>query len=505
LGIGNWEFRFCAKIKINKISELVNPGERVNLMQGQTIGGRYQILTQLGKGGFGTTFLAQDMQRPGNPQCVVKHFKPLSTDAYTLREAKRLFNQEALTLETLGKYDQIPQLLAHFEENQEFYLVQEFIPGHDLTKEIPPVHNPLSEPEVIKLLKDILLVLAFLHQHNVIHRDIKPANIRRRISDNKIVLIDFGAVKQISTQMANSQGQTTFTVAIGTHGYMPSEQANRTPQLSSDIYAVGIIGIQALTGINPANFGGQGLPRNPDTGEIDWRNQIQVSQQLAEILDTMVRYDFRQRYSTAASALQALEIVGKVPDTTIQKPLLSTKSKKLFIGVAITAVVATVSLLLFQLQTSTRNFLTYEDSSNGIKIKYPESWKIQETPNLITKELVTFLSPKQSDADNFQELLTISVEDFSGTLSESQDLFIKEVKATLSDVTIVNTSETTLANKRANQLIYIGKDRKKSLKNLQVWTLKGNQAYVITYSATTEDYDRFLPTADKMIESFEIK
>ncbi|MEH2306847.1 MAG: protein kinase [Nostoc sp.] len=100
-------------------------------MQGQTIGGRYQILTQLAQGGFGTTFLAQDMQRSGNPQCVVKYFKPLSTDAYTLREAKRLFNQEALTLETLGKHDQIPQLLAHFEENQEFYLVQEFIPGHD--------------------------------------------------------------------------------------------------------------------------------------------------------------------------------------------------------------------------------------------------------------------------------------------------------------------------------------------------------------------------------------
>ncbi|MBD2507411.1 hypothetical protein H6G91_09035 [Nostoc muscorum FACHB-395] len=81
----------------------------------------------------------------------------------------------------------------------------------------------------------------------MIHRNIKPANIRRRASDNKIVLIDFGAVKQISTQMPNSQGQTTFTVAIGTHGYMPSEQANRTLQLSSDIYAVGIIGIQALT------------------------------------------------------------------------------------------------------------------------------------------------------------------------------------------------------------------------------------------------------------------
>ncbi|MBD2520449.1 serine/threonine protein kinase [Nostoc sp. FACHB-973] len=473
-------------------------------MQGQTIGGRYQILTQLGQGGFGRTFLAQDMQRPGNPQCVVKHFKPLSTDAYTLGEAKRLFDQEALILETLGKHDQIPQLLAHFQENQQFYLVQEFIPGHDITQEIPPVGERLSESETIKLLKEILEVLAFVHQHNVIHRDLKPANIRRRQLDNKIVLIDFGAVKQITTQMANSQGQTSFTVAIGTYGYMPSEQANRTPQLSSDIYAVGIIGIQALTGINPADFGAQGLPTNPHTGEIDWRNQIQVSQQLAEILDKMVLYDFRQRYPTAILALQALEMLDKIPDTTIQKTLQLARPQKLFLSVGITAVVATISLWLLQLQTPTQNFLTYQDSSYGIKIKYPESWKIQETPNLITKELVTFLSPKQSDTDKVQELLTISVEDFSGTLEESQDLFTKEVKATLSDANIVDSSETTLAKKRANQLIFIGKDGKKSLKNLQVWTLKGNQAYVITYSAAIDDYDRFLPTAEKMIESFEI-
>ncbi|MFN6502123.1 MAG: protein kinase domain-containing protein [Nostoc sp. DedQUE01] len=473
-------------------------------MQGQTIGGRYQILTQLGQGGFGTTFLAQDMQRPGNPQCVVKHFKPLSTDAYTLGEAKRLFDQEALILETLGKHDQIPQLLAHFEENQEFYLVQEFIPGHDITQEIPPLGERLSEYETIKLLKEILEVLAFVHQHNVIHRDLKPANIRRRQLDNKIVLIDFGAVKQITTQMTNSQGQTSFTVAIGTYGYMPSEQASRTPQLSSDIYAVGIIGIQALTGINPADFGSQGLPRNPDTGEIYWRNQIQVSQQLAEILDTMVLYDFRQRYSTATSALQALEMLEKIPDTTIQKTLQLARPQKFFLSAGITAVVATISLWLLQLQTPRQKFLMYQNYIYGIKIEYPENWKIQVTPNLITQELVTFLSPKETEKDNFQELLTINVEDFSGTLEESKDLFIKEVKATLSDANIVNTSETTLANKRANQLIFFGKDGKKSLKNLQIWTLKGNQAYVITYSAAIDDYERFLPTAEKMIESFEI-
>ncbi|MFN6562553.1 MAG: protein kinase domain-containing protein [Nostoc sp. ChiSLP01] len=479
-------------------------------MQGQTIGGRYQILTQLGQGGFGTTFLAQDMQRTGNPQCVVKHFKPLSTDTYTLGEAKRLFDQEALILETLGKRNQIPQLLAQLEENQEFYLVQEFISGDEITEEIPPLGERLSEYETIKLLKEILEVLAFVHEHNVIHRNLKPANIKRRQLDNKIVLIDFGAVKQISTQMTNAQGETSFTVAIGTYGYMPSEQASGTPQLSSDIYAVGIIAIQALTGINPADFGTQGLPRNPHTGEIDWRNQIQVSQQLAEIIDTMVLYDFRQRYPTATSALQALEMLEKIPelekipDTKIEKTVQLARPQKFFLSAGITAVVATISLWLLQLQTPNQNFLIYQDSSYGIKIQYPETWKIQETPNLITKKIVTFLSPKETETDRFQEFFTITVETFSGTLQESQDLFIKEIKATLSDATIVNISETSLAKKRANQLIFMGKDGNKNLKNLQIWTLKGNQAYIITYSAALDDYDRFLSTAEKMIESFEI-
>ncbi|MBH8562340.1 protein kinase [Nostoc sp. CENA67] len=473
-------------------------------MLGQTVGGRYQILTQLGQGGFGTTFLAQDMQRPGNPQCVVKHFKPLSNDEYTLREAKRLFDLEAATLEILGQHEQIPQLLAHVEENQEFYLVQEFIPGYDLSEELPPKTNQLSEAEVVKLLKEILSVLKFVHQRNVIHRDIKPANIRRRNSDGKIVLIDFGAVKQISTQIANSQGQSSFTVAIGTPGYMPSEQANQVPQFSSDIYAVGIIAIQALTGINPTDFSGLRLPKNPNTGEIDWRTHTKISPKVADIIDKMVRYDFRQRYQTAELALQALEKLPKTRIYQINKPPVSLSTKKIFIAAGITAVAFTAIVLLSHLRSSTPNFLNYENSNYGIKIKYPEDWARQDIPNPITQELVTFLSPKQSDTDQFQEQLTISVEDFSNTLDESKNLFIQEIKNTVSESKILDASETTLANKRANQLIFTGKDGEKTLKNLQVWTLMDNKIYIITYTAAIDDYDRFLQTAEKMIKSFEI-
>lgn len=465
------------------------------------LGGRYQIVKQIGGGAFSITFLALDTQRPRNPNCVVKQFKPMSTDPYTLREGRRLFDEEAEMLEILGSHAQIPRLLAHFEENQEFYLVQEFIEGHDLNEEVFS-GKQLSEAYVIKLLQDILEVLAFVHGHRVIHRDIKPSNIRRR-QDGKIVLIDFGAVKQISTQVVNSQGQTSVTVAIGTPGYMPSEQANSDPQFSSDIYAVGIIGIQALTGIFPTQ-----LPKNSQTGEIDWRNQAQVSQKLADILDTMVRYDFRQRYQSATDALQALTTLtcesSPVPPSTSPQPPPPTK--KFLIAGGIAAVLATSIVIVpifINLDPKTENFLTYQNSTAGINMKYPQSWERQDINNPLTGEVVAFLSPKQSNVDKFQEKLTISVEEFSGTLDEFTDSSKKDISNHLTEANIINTSERNLAYQRANQLVFTGKDGNNRLKNWQVLTLRNYKAYIITYTAEIDNYDAFSQKAETMINSVE--
>ncbi len=281
-------------------------------MLGKTLSGRYKIVKHLGGGGFGQTYLAEDLQLPGNPLCVVKQLKPKSTDPFTLQTARGLFDREAQVLYRLGNHDRIPRLLAHFEEEQEFYLVQEFIDGDDLRQELP-FGKQLSETQVIALLQDILKILEFVHQQDVIHRDIKPANLIRRKQDGKIVLIDFGAVKQVSVQKVNSDRQTTLTVSIGSPGYMPNEQLSGKPRFCSDIYAVGMLGIQSLTGIPPHQ-----LPEDPKTSEIMWRDkllrnaldeqvQVQVSPKLAEILEKMVRYDFRQRYQTATEVLEALE------------------------------------------------------------------------------------------------------------------------------------------------------------------------------------------------------
>ncbi|MEC4880566.1 MAG: CHASE2 domain-containing serine/threonine-protein kinase [Scytonema sp. PMC 1070.18] len=263
---------------------------------------RYQISELLGCGGFSYTYLAEDTHRPGHPLCVVKHLQPARNDEVFLDVARRLFKTEAEILELLGKHDRIPELMAYFEENQQFYLVQEYIQGHSIHEELIP-ESHFSEAQAIDFLQDVLQILMFVHNHGVIHRDIKPSNLMRREKDKRVVLIDFGAVKQIQPQQLLETHENP-TVAVGTVGYAPPEQFMGQPRLNSDLYALGMIAIQALTG-TPAKH----LERDSTTALV-WRPFAQVSDKLAAVLDKMVCFDFQRRYQTAEEVLDSLHHFG---------------------------------------------------------------------------------------------------------------------------------------------------------------------------------------------------
>ncbi len=295
------------------------------LVAGTILRNRYEIVKLLGSGGFGETYLANDLDIPATPKpkCVVKRLHPQTIEP----DIQRLFQKEAEILYKLAQnHDRIPKLFAYFEENQEFYLIQEFIEGHDLSKELSP-GKKLSETYAIKLLQDVLEILAYVHQNNIIHRDIKPHNIMRR-KDGKLMLIDFGAVKEIGIQKTILSGKTSCTVSIGTLGFMPSEQAMGKPKPSSDIYALGRTVIFALTGIEPD------LLEEDNDGEVIWKNHASVSDGLAEILSKMVRDHFTGRYANATEALQALNslpastlpIAPSQTSTVIAAPVLPTPS-----------------------------------------------------------------------------------------------------------------------------------------------------------------------------------
>lgn len=269
-------------------------------MLGDLLDNRYRIIRTLSKGGFGQTYIAEDTRRPGCPRCVMKHLKPMVLDPGHLDNARRLFHTEAIALEKLGHHPQIPRLLAYFEENNDFYLVQDLVRGYPLTKELKSGFKWL-EADIYQLLYDVLSILIFVHDRGVIHRDIKPDNIIRRQLDRTLVLVDFGSVKQIRTHL-HPNHETGQTISIGTIGYMSMEQAHGRPRPNSDLYSLGIIGIQAATGIKPKHFQEDG-----ETGELVWKHQASISDGLASFLEKMVAYHFKDRYLDARAALRDLK------------------------------------------------------------------------------------------------------------------------------------------------------------------------------------------------------
>jgi eukaryotic-like serine/threonine-protein kinase len=268
------------------------PAKITDPMLGKLMRMRYRITEHLVSTEYSDTYLAEDENLPDRPFCLVKRLKSQS------EKTSQMFDREAKFLYRLGKHDRIPELLAKFEEDGYFYLVYEFIEGQPISQEFIEA-QPWEEDRVIALLQDILEILVFVHEKNVIHRDVHPDNLIRRASDGKIVLIDFGAVKEINTSQ-NSDWQTKSRGGTQ-QDYIPPEQAIGNPRLCSDIYAVGILGIQALTGMRPKH-----LKFDPK-GNLIWREKAKVSSQLATVLDKMVLYAFPERYPSAVEALVEIQ------------------------------------------------------------------------------------------------------------------------------------------------------------------------------------------------------
>ncbi|MEG4502447.1 bifunctional serine/threonine-protein kinase/ABC transporter substrate-binding protein [Microcoleus sp. F6_B4] len=281
---------------------------------------RYQIVSELGRGGFGRTYTAIDLDIPDNRLFVVKEIRQPS-DPQLLPEAQQRFEIEVRALHQLGVHPQIPQLFDSFQENDNFYLIQEYIEGHPLSQEFAPT-TQWTQKQVIEFLLDILPVIAFVHEHNVIHRDITPSNLIRRDCDRQIVLIDFGAVKEISSLELTRSGET-ISRTIYTRGYAPAEQLAGNPQFCSDIYAVGIVAIEGITGLRPPPTLIINYPQ--DDIFLHYSNSarplIQISENLKAILNRMVRYNFTERYQCVAAVLQDLNSIATQPPPPVSQNL----------------------------------------------------------------------------------------------------------------------------------------------------------------------------------------
>ncbi|MGH7998658.1 MAG: PsbP-related protein, partial [Brasilonema sp.] len=303
---------------------------------------------------------------------------------------------------------------------------------------------------------------------------------------------------------------------IGTPGYMPSEQVTGNPHFSSDIYALGVTAIQALTGILP-----QQLPRSPDTHEVVWRHLAQVRSELADILDKMVRYDFRQRYQSVNEVLQALlSLVTKRKSKWWQ-------NKKIALALVLVVIVPCIAVLvrpeiLQNIFGSSSNnpplpsnspltetkFSTY-DSSNffGIRMRYPKTWGIQKIEDRFTGDVAKLFPRQKIDSKSFQPEVSVEIQDLKKTISlpDYTNSRVNEITQFLTSPRIHESHSAKLANLPAQEVIYTGKQEQYNVKMMAVWTVKDSRAYIMTYTAEESQYDAFLETAQAMINSLEIR
>jgi serine/threonine-protein kinase len=263
---------------------------------------RYEVLKILGRGGFGVTFLARDAGLPGEPLCVIKQLCPKVNDPVALSRARQRFEQEAKTLAKVGNHAQIPLLLDYFELDGEFYLVQEFVRGFTLAKEVRR-QGPFTEAQVKQFLWEFLPLLQYIHDRNVIHRDIKPTNVIRCKDDGRLVLIDFGAVKETISKVDEVSCKPSTTQFVGTVGFAPPEQLASRPVYSSDIYALGITCLYLLSGKSPLDFDYEFV-----SGEVRWRDQIQVSEAFANVLNKMLKISPQDRFRSAIDVVNLLRL-----------------------------------------------------------------------------------------------------------------------------------------------------------------------------------------------------
>ncbi|MBD2440664.1 serine/threonine-protein kinase [Nostoc sp. FACHB-110] len=271
--------------------------------------GRYMTIKLLGRGGFASAFLARDRRIPGMRYCVIKQFQPAgNVSPNQLKIAQQLFEREAEVLAQIGsEHEQIPDLYAFFpvtissfnhinHEDQFFYLVQEYIDGHNLEEELSK-KGTFSETEAVYVLQEILKILKFVHNKGIIHRDIKPSNIMRR-QDGKLYLLDFGAVKQVTNAAASAINSST---GIYSMGFAPPEQVNGNRVFPcTDLYALAVTVLTLLTG-QPAT-----QLIDPLSNQWIWRSQVTLNPFLADILDKMLLPAVNQRFQSAEQVLVEL-------------------------------------------------------------------------------------------------------------------------------------------------------------------------------------------------------
>jgi serine/threonine protein kinase len=342
---------------------------------------RYRILQVLHMEEVVQTYLVEDAVL-SDQQFIVKQLQPESQNPQDLKYLRQYFFKEAQILKQIGQEnDKIQKTFECFEYNTNFYLVQELIIGHQLTEEFL-LGEPINENQVIDILLEILDILLYVHSCNITHQNIQPASIIRRHSDNKLVLVNFGYVQElVTTTIANLE-------------YIPIEQLQGNTQYNSDIYALGIVAIAAIMGLTTEEISTLQSQKHLLTGELVWYDgTTQVSQNLINIINKMVRFDYRKRYQSVTEVIEDLQQL-KNEQYEPQKPQLK-KFSLMLTGVASFVAVIVAGWFWQWLKLGSNENFIYQEG-----ISQYEQGNYQEAVSSFTQTLE--INPQNSLAYNYR-------------------------------------------------------------------------------------------------------
>ncbi|MEL6494251.1 MAG: PsbP-related protein [Cyanobacteria bacterium J06623_7] len=501
---------------------------------GKILYDRYRIMQQLSQNDWSTVYLAEDLATDSLAQCKIEQLQPQYDHevlgAQSWHQVRQTFEAQGDILKNASQHPQIPQLLAFFECDREFYLVREYIDGVTLQQKL--IDGAIAEAEAIDWLQETLQVLEFIHKLGMAHLNLQPTSLIQH-RDGRKFLTDFAAVKH-----AVLFDRQELAATLNPDFFPPVAQL--ISDVHSDIYSLGKTIIYALTGKLADSVTAQPESKlsPPQQTNLNDSVRAEISVELAEVLDKMLSTNPQQSYQSASEVLGELDFEHNV--VTFPPPfsngrhssrrtsVKSSEGNKVDLEAAkpVGKIVWFLLSLPFMIASaiifvglnnngdgerlfSRRNFTEYSNSEYQFSLRYPDTWSRQQIDDPITGEIVVFASPKETDADLFAEKVYIAVEYLSSeptTLEDySQTVLNRIDDSSSNDIELYEDFKTKIDDSPARVVIYARNEGALQLRQMEAFTIKNNQVYIAIYTAEKAKFSQFYPTVEKILDSWSIQ
>ena len=478
---------------------------------GKILCDRYRILQELDRQQFSTVYMAEDLEQLDRQPCEIEQLQSQYDrevlGAKSWQTIRQNFMERGNLLQKIAQHPQIPQLLAFFECDREFYVVREHLEGETLARK--STRSPITEAEAVSWLHEILEILKVVHQADIIHSNIQPSSLLQHRNGTKF-LTDFAFLKNAVLP------DDTVIVSNFT-----APEAHSAANYSSDLYALGKTIIYALTGEVSQFIQAQSVASTePELPSADIRPE------LADVLNKMVA-EPSVRYQSAAEVLAELDYDRNV--VTFPPPFFDNDSafnparnkrqtnltsgglarsgrKSLWLLLALPFVVALGIIFIGVNKNSYRDFAEYVNYDYQFDIKHPQSWSQQEINDPITGEIVVFTSPVETDSDPFGERVYLATEYLASptTLEEYTQTVLERIEQAANSE-IYEEFATEIDRLPSQAVVYSRQEGGLDLRQMEVFTIKDDRVYIAIYTAQEAEFSKFIDTVDKIIDSWQIK